>query len=135
MNTDSKSLLQRYFDAFNSGKSQEMLDCLSDDVMHDVNQGERGVGKAKFAEFLAHMDRCYQEQLKDIVLMSSADGTRGSAEFTVHGTYKADDEGLPPARGQTYVLPAGSFFTIANGKIARVTTYYNLKSWIEQVGG
>jgi len=135
MNTDSKSLLQRYFDAFNSGKSREMLDCLADDVMHDVNQGARRVGKEKFAEFLAHMDRCYQEQLKDIVLMSNADGTRGSAEFTVHGKYKADDDGLPPARGQTYVLPAGSFFTIANGKIARVTTYYNLKSWIEQVGG
>jgi steroid delta-isomerase-like uncharacterized protein len=135
MNTDSKKILQRYFDAFNSGRFQEMLDCLAEGVVHDVNQGERRVGKAKFTEFLAHMDRCYQEQLKDIVLMSTADGTRGSAEFTVHGKYTADDDGLPPARGQTYTLPAGSFFTVANGKIARVTTYYNLKSWIEQVGG
>jgi steroid delta-isomerase-like uncharacterized protein len=135
MNHDSKSLLQRYFEAFNAGKPQEMLACLADDVVHDVNQGERRVGKAKFTDFLAHMDRCYQEQLKDIVLMSNADGTRGAAEFTVHGKYKADDEGLPPARGQTYVLPAGSFFTITSGKISRVTTYYNLKIWIEQVGG
>jgi len=135
MNPDSKKILQRYFDAFNAGKPQEMLACLSDGVTHDVNQGERRMGKAKFAEFLAHMDRCYREQLKDIWLMSNADGSRGAAEYTVHGTYIADDQGLPPARGQTYVLPAGSFFTIADGKIARVTTYYNLKSWIEQVGG
>lgn len=135
MTTDARVLLQRYFDAFNGGKLQAMLDCVADDVVHDVNQGERRLGKAKFAEFLAHMDRCYQEQLRDIVLMSNADGTRASAEFTVHGTYKADDEGLPRARGQTYVLPAGTFFAIAHGRITRVTTYYNLKNWIDQVGG
>jgi steroid delta-isomerase-like uncharacterized protein len=133
MNSDAKALLRRYFDAFNSGKPQQMLDCLADNVEHDVNQGGRRSGKAKFSEFLAHMDRCYSEQLKDIVIMSSDDGTRGAAEYVVHGTYKADDEGLPPARGQTYVLPAGSFFQVTNGKISRVTTYYNLKNWIEQV--
>lgn len=133
MNSDANALLRRYFDAFNSGKPQQMLDCLADNVAHDVNQGGRRSGKAMFAEFLAHMDRCYSEQLKDIVIMSSADGTRGAAEYVVHGTYKADDEGLPPARGQTYVLPAGSFFQMSDGKISRVTTYYNLKNWIEQV--
>ena len=135
MNQDARKLLQRYFDAFNAGKPQEMLDCLADNVVHDVNQGDQRKGKARFAEFLAHMDRCYQEQLKDIVVMTNAEGTRGAAEFMVHGTYKADDDGFPPAQGQTYVLPAGSFFAVSHGKISRVTTYYNLKSWIEQVGG
>jgi len=43
------------------------------------------------------------------------------------------DPGLPEAKGQKYVLPAGSFFTLRNGKIARVTTYYNLQEWIRQV--
>ena len=44
-------------------------------------------------------------------------------------------DGLPEAKGQTYVLPAGTFFAIRDGKIARVTTYYNLADWIAQVGG
>lgn len=135
MSQDAKTLLQRYFDAFNAGNPQGMLDCVSEQVRHDVNQGERREGKAKFAEFLKHMDRCYREQLMDIVVMSNADGTRGAAEYTVNGTYSADDGGLPPARGQTYVLPAGTFFRIGDGKITRVTTYYNLRDWIEQVGG
>jgi steroid delta-isomerase-like uncharacterized protein len=53
----------------------------------------------------------------------------------VHGTYKNTDEGLPPAKGQTYVLPAGTFFAVTNGKIARVSTYYNLTDWLMQVTG
>jgi hypothetical protein len=30
-------------------------------------------------------------------------------------------------------LPAGSFFTLENGQITRVVTYYNLADWIAQV--
>ena len=43
-----------------------------------------------------------------------------AAEFVVHGTYLSTDSGLPEARGQTYVLPAGTFFTIRDGKIADI---------------
>jgi steroid delta-isomerase-like uncharacterized protein len=60
-------------------------------------------------------------------------GTRGAAEFIVHGQYLADDEGLPPATGQRYVLPAGGFSTSRDGLISRVTVYYNLADWIAQV--
>ena len=41
--------------------------------------------------------------------------------------------GLPPAHGQKYRLPAGAFFEVRNGKVARVTNYYNLQDWIAQV--
>ena len=132
---DAIALLSRYYDAFNRSDNQGMLDCLSDDVVHDINQGSRQAGKAAFAAFLAHMDRCYTEQLADIVLMASEDGTRASAEFVVHGKYLATDEGLPAAEGQTYVLPAGAFFDLAGGAITRVSVYYNLADWTGQVGG
>ncbi len=63
----------------------------------------------------------------------SKDGTRAAAEFNVNGTYLNTDTDLPPAQGQKYLLPAGTFFAIRDGKIARVTTYYNLTDWITQV--
>ena len=132
---EALSLLTRYYAAFNAGDWQGMLDCLDDQVIHDINQGARQIGKAAFAEFLAHMERCYRERLDGIVLMASEDGTSGAAEFTVHGEYLATDEGLPEAKGQTYVLPAGAFFTMAGGKITRVTVYYNLADWTAQVAG
>ena len=132
--TDSIKLLERYYAAFNKGDSDGMLALLSDDVLHDVNQGPRREGKERFRAFNARMAHCYGEQLKDIVIMATPDGRRASAEFNVHGVYKNTDEGLPPASGQTYVLPAGTFFELAGGRITRVTTYYNLTDWLMQVG-
>ena len=110
-----------------------MLGCLTDDVRHDVNEGAARIGKEAFRAFCDHMSRCYRETLTDIVVMASADGARAAAEFVVNGAYLATDEGLPEARGQTYALPAGGFFDIRDGRIARVTTYYNLAEWTRQV--
>jgi steroid delta-isomerase-like uncharacterized protein len=128
-----KETISRYFTAFNAGDIQGMLDCLSDDIAHHVNEGQIRVGKEKFAEFCAHMERCYKEELTDMVIFEAENGTRAAAEFIVNGTYLATDDGLPEANGQTYRLPAGSFFDLKDGKITRVTTYYNLADWIRQV--
>ena len=84
---------------------------------------------------MGHMERCYKERLEDIVLMASEDGTRAAAEFVVHGQYLTTDECLPEAQGQTYVLPAGAFLAIENGRITRLTMYYNLADWTAQVVG
>jgi steroid delta-isomerase-like uncharacterized protein len=132
MNTTD--LITAYYAAFNAGDMDAFLALLDDDVVHDINQGRRETGKAAFTTFMQHMNRCYREQLRDIVVMASADGTRAAAEFVVHGEYIASDEGLPAASGQRYVLPAGAFFDVRNGKVARVTNYYNLNDWIRQVG-
>ena len=132
MNTTD--LITTYYATFNAGQMDAFLALLDDEVVHDINQGRRETGKAAFATFMQHMNRCYREQLRDIVVMASADGTRAAAEFVVHGEYIASDEGLPAASGQRYVLPAGAFFDVRNGKVARVTNYYNLNDWIRQVG-
>ncbi len=126
-------LIQAYYAAFNAGDMPAFLALLGDEVVHDINQGERQVGKAAFTAFMAKMNRCYRERLSDIVVMQNADGSRAAAEFVVHGEYLADDEGLPPAQGQTYELPAGAFFEIKDGKVARISNYYNLNDWIAQV--
>lgn len=126
-------LIRDYYSAFNSGDSDGMLSMLTDDVIHDVNQGERREGKEKFRAFNARMAHNYSEKLEDIAVMVSKDGARAAAEFNVHGVYKNSEDGLPAAKGQKYVLPAGTFFAIRDGKIARVTTYYNLTDWMLQV--
>lgn len=133
MSDTAQATVQRYFAAFNAGNTDAMLACLSDDVAHHVNEGNIRLGKAAFAEFCAHMSRCYKENLTDMVIMASADGTRAAAEYVVNGTYLHTDAGLPQAHGQTYRLPAGSFFSLKNGQITRVVTYYNLSDWVAQV--
>lgn len=100
-----------------------------------INEGEREVGRERFRAFMLRINRSYRERLTDIVIFASEDGSRAAAEFVVNGTYLANDEGLPEAHGQTYVLPAGAFFDVRDGKIARVTNYYSLANWIAQVRG
>ncbi len=127
------ALLQRYYNAFNAGDIDEMIACVADDIIHDVNQGERRLGRDRFHAFCARMAHHYREQLTGLTIMVSDDGTRGAAEFNVEGTYLETEPGLPPASGQSYAVPAGSFFAIRDGEITRVTTYYNLTEWIMQV--
>ena len=127
------ALIQRYYDAFNSGDAAGMLACLTDDIEHRVNEGAHRIGKEKFAEFCSHMGVSYREQLKDMVVFANDAGDRAAAEFVVHGEYLKTDPGLPEAKGQRYILPAGGFFEVKGGRIARITTFYNLNDWIAQV--
>ncbi len=135
--------VKAYYDAFNSRNWDDMLALVDENIQHEPNQGKPRIGKALFTDFMKHMDESYSETLKDIVLFSvpslklqhKLSETKGriAAEFVVHGTYKKGEEGLPPAHGQAYVLPAAAFLEVRNGKISRVTTYYNLELWIELV--
>lgn len=127
-------LLQRYYHAFNSGDREAFLALLGDDIVHDINQGGSETGVAAFRSFMTRMDRCYREQIEELVIMADESGTRAAAEFMVRGEYLATDDGLPEATGQTYFLPAGAFFTLRDGRVARVTMYYNLQEWLRQVG-
>ena len=125
-------LVLTYYTAFNRGDWEGMLALLTDDVAHDLNQGNRETGREAFATFLSRMEASYREQLRDIVVLATLDGQRAAAEYVVHGEYHSTDEGLPPASGQKYVLPGGAFFEIRDDRIARVTNYYNLQDWIAQ---
>lgn len=133
MHQATAQLLQRYYDAFNAGDMDNFLSLLTDDVIHDINQSGREVGKSAFATFMERMNRNYRETILDLSITTNEAGDRAAVEFTVMGEYLATDEGLPEARGQTYRLPAGAFFVIRDGQVARVTNYYNLEDWIAQV--
>ena len=130
----AEDLIASYYAAFNAGAFETMVSLLTDDVIHDINQGERQHGRAAFEAFMAHMDACYSERLEQVVVLTEPSGRRAAAEFVVHGIYKATDSGLPEATGQRYVLPAGAFFELRDGRISRVTNTYNLADWLRQVG-
>lgn len=126
-------LIQDYYESFNQQDMNSFLNCLSDDVVHDVNNGATQIGKEKFLRFMEHMNRCYEEQVHDLVILTNGDGSRAAAEFIIAGKYLVTDVGLPEAKGQKYQLSVGAFFSINNDKISRVTNYYNFNDWLQQV--
>lgn len=131
----TEDLIRRYYEAFNRGGDRgAFLAMLDATVAHDLNNAGREIGVPAFRSFMQRMDRCYYEQITELVVFASEDGTRAAAEFIVLGTYRETDDGLPPASGQTYRLPAGAFFEIRDGRVGRVTMYYNLKEWLRQIG-
>lgn len=130
---DTVALIQQYYAFFNAERDELLLELLSDEVIHDVNQGAREVGKRAFREFLGRMRDCYSETISDLAYCSALDGKRAAAEYVVIGKYLKADTGLPAAHGQTYRLAGGAFFELEGGKITRVTNYYNLEDWLAQV--
>jgi len=126
-------IVKQYYAYFNQKNWEGMLSLLDSQVRHEPNQGNVRIGNEKFTEFMQTMDESYEETLTDLVFFSSSDDTRVAAEFMVNGVYKQAEEGMPPAYGQTYILPAGAFLEVKEGKITRVTTYYNLPLWIKLV--
>ncbi|MEJ2456665.1 MAG: ketosteroid isomerase-related protein [Novosphingobium sp.] len=129
----ARDLIDAYYAAFNCGDAEGMLVLLAEDVVHEPSQGQPREGKSLFGEFLEHMNRCYAEQVRDPLIMTSEDGSRAAAEFMLDGRYRETDEGLPAAKGQVYRLRVGAFFEVSGGKIARVSNHYNLADWIAQV--
>ena len=133
----AERLVRAYYDAFNRHDAEAFLALLTPDVAHGVSQGGFERGLDAFRALDAHMDSCYLERIEDLVVMTDPTGTRAAAEFVVHGRYIATDPGVPagtaPARNQPYVLPAGAFFTLEGGRVARITNHYNLGDWVRQV--
>ena len=134
MRNVTEVLIHAYYNNFNRKDVDGFLNVLTDDIVHDINQGGREVGKSAFRSFMERMNRCYDEQIVDLQVMTNQEGSRAAAEFTVLGAYIGTDEGLPVARGQRYRLTAGAFFELKRDKISRISNTYNIKEWLRQVG-
>jgi steroid delta-isomerase-like uncharacterized protein len=126
-----ESLIHAYFDAFNRGDVEGQLATLHPEVVHEINEGDAEIGIEAFRKFKVHMDTCYREQIRDLVVMGN--GSRGAAEFIVDGEYLVTDGGLPEATGQRYSIRAAIFAEERDGLIGRMTSYYNLKGWIAAI--
>lgn len=129
----TKDLIQTYYNHFNTKDVEGFLSLLTDDVIHEVSQGETQVSKDTFRKFLHHMNTCYSEHAYDIAIMVSGDGLRAAAEFMLDGKYLVQDGNLPSAHGQPYTLRVGAFFEIRDNKVARIANHYNIKDWLKQI--
>ncbi|MEO1280621.1 MAG: ketosteroid isomerase-related protein [Pseudomonadota bacterium] len=127
------ALVREYCEAWNAGDAEKLLSLVDDDLIHDVNQGERREGKERFKAFQARMAHHYKETLVEPVVMVARNGERAALEYNIEGVYLDTEQGLPTANKQTYALPGGTFFAIKDGKISRISTYFNMTDWITQI--
>lgn len=129
----STELIKKYYNHFNHQKFDQMMACLDQNVIHELNEGEAQEGIEIFKAFMKVMDEHYSEQVKNLCVFKGEEEGRYAAEFYIDGVYKKTQAGLPKANGQKYYIRVGAFFEVKDGKITRVTNHYNLKNWIEAV--
>ena len=132
--SESETLIRAFFTAFNLKDFDELLDLLSEDVIHDTPDGKREYGKAAYQAHLERINRTFSRSTDDLAVMLSDDGRRAAAEFTLIGTYLESAEGLPPAANQSFVLPGAMLFVVVEGEITRVTEYSNRNDLLRQLG-
>lgn len=132
MQAKTQNLLNNYYAAFNSQDTDTILALLSHDIVHDIGQGRREFGRVAYGRFIEGLSNFCQEHIFDIEIMSNEDGSRAAAEFTILGSYSHRAQGSPPASGQTFRVPGGTFFEIRDGKITRISNYYGLQDWLAQ---
>lgn len=127
-------LVKTYFEALNKKDMNLYFSIIDKNVIHDINQGTSEQGIEKFKEFMKKAGDSFDEKLSNLVIMVSDDGKYAAARWLDHGTYIKDFVGMDiPAKNQKYTLSGGHFFEIQHGKITRVTTYYNIADFMEQV--
>ena len=124
-------LILAYVEAFNRHDLEGQLAVLHPEIEHEINEGPTEIGIEAFRQFKEKMNLHYREQLVDVQIYSHRNS--GVCEFICNGEYLATDAGLPEARGQRYSIRAAFFVTVKGGKISRMTSYYNLKHWIDAV--
>ncbi len=128
----SRAIVDAYFAAFNQRRWDAMVALCADDVVHDRNEAGREFGAANLRAYLELTGLCYEERLEELAIMAGPGG-RFAAEWVAVGRYVADEAGLLPARGQPYRLAGGTFLVVAADRITRITTYYNLQSFLDQM--
>ena len=116
----STTLIARFLDTLNAADTEAVLACLHEDIVREVGD-ERQFGLDAFRFHLGARAQRFDEQLGDIVVMVSADGTRAAAEFTRRGRLKM--AGVMGDAGDHYSVAAGMFFAIEDGVIVRITSH------------
>ena len=125
-----------YMDAWTAHDPAAVVGYMTDDVVYiDLGVGERMDGQSAVSEFAASMQPNFSSDYRFDLDRVLIDGDSYAAEWTMSGTHDGADEqrGLP-ATGRRFEIPGVSVGRLRDGKIAENKDYYNLASFLMQVG-
>lgn len=129
----TEALIQAYIDAANIPDNAAILALMDDDIVFEINQGMRQIGKDNLRLILASKAAHMKEQLADAVIMSNVDGNFGAAEFTWKGSNLVALEGFPNSGGQRFSMRAVITFEVEDGKFTRITSHRDVNEWKRQI--
>ncbi len=133
METDMKKLYQKYVAAWLAHDVEAVVSFFTDDcVYEDVALGVLNRGKSEVRAFVqATLAAIPDFKIEPKSVFATVD--RLGSELIMTGTQTGDFPGIP-ATGKSFSVPVASIMEFQNGKIHRNTDYWNLASFLQQVG-
>jgi steroid delta-isomerase-like uncharacterized protein len=133
METDMERLYQNYVAAWSARDIEAVVSFFTDDCVYaDVALGVLNRGKGEVRGFVqATITAIPDFKIEPKSVFATVD--RLGSEWIMSGTQTGDFPGLP-ATGKGFTVPVASIMQFQNGKIRRNTDYWNLASFLQQVG-
>lgn len=137
MEQDNREVIRSFFDAFNAGDLDRAESMVSDDfelldaAVSQVFHGRHGC-RQWLASFRTALPDAHAE-LGNVL----AEGSLVAAEHVGRGTQDGPfwtPAGTIPPTGRRIELRIGEFFEVRDGKIARLTAYYDGATMMRQLG-
>lgn len=133
MKTDLEELHRNYVAAWSAHDTEAIMAFFTEDcVYEDVALGAISRGRTEVRAFV----QATLAAVPDFTIKPRsffANGGQLCSEWTMSGTHAADFPGLP-ATGKAFTVPVASIMEFDKGKIRRNIDYWNLASFLQQVG-
>lgn len=128
-----KAVAEAYYTAYNAEDVEGQIKLMTDDVVYHSNSDKIRTGAKAYRKYTIGLFKEIDEKCIDIKYF--VDETQGvvTAQSRAEGKYVTSSDGLPKAKGQKYNIPVVEVFEIKNGKISKLTTYYNEDLWKTQI--
>jgi steroid delta-isomerase-like uncharacterized protein len=130
-----QGILDQWGPAWSSGDPGRILPLFTEDVhFEDVPLGVLTKGHAELRGFVTGMLGALADVRFEVTSrFVSDDGTSGALEWIFHGRQTKDVPGLP-ATNQQFHVRGSSVVQFRDGKIARESDYWDLTTYMKQVG-
>jgi steroid delta-isomerase-like uncharacterized protein len=134
MATDTKDMLGEYMLAWNSHDVDKILSFFTDDcVYEDLGIGVVSKGKKELTGFV-NSSLVGVPDVKFQVKSVFVAGDWVGSEYVMSGTFVHSTIPAMPATGKTFSIRCASILQLRKGKISRETDYYNMVTFLQQVG-
>lgn len=130
---DHKHLIEQYLKACSTGDVEGAVACFTEDaVFDDLALGVVLTGHTEIREFIASVFAAVPD-FSCTAQRIFVDGDQVCTQYTFGGTQTGDFPGLP-ATGKPAEIRGVSVDVVTGGRISHHTDYWNLVSYLQQVG-
>ncbi len=134
MANDVEKMMKDHLAAWNSHDVEKILTFFTDDAVYDcMPMGKVSRGKKELKDFFSSTFANFPDFKLEAKSGFSA-GDWGASEWVMSGTFAHSDIPEMPATGKKFSVRGASITEFRGGKISRHTNYWNLASFLQQVG-